>query len=127
MAKSETNSQPDPKNVSPSVELHLKCGYHVFDIGKINDRWKCIYCQLIIKEPMQLTECGHRCCTGCFKSRAAVVVNDDMICPEDDCKVPFHKDQVRRIYCQKNTLIMMDFLYFTYTGYAGSCIQKRNR
>ena len=59
-----------------------------------SDRWKCIFCHLIIKEPLQLTECGHRCCKGCYESRAVLAPNDMMMCPDDECQYSFHKTKV---------------------------------
>lgn len=74
---------------------HPSCGYTVYDMDSMNNKYKCIYCVWIMKEPTQLTECGHRCCRGCFEFRAAVAGDGEMRCPIDDCGESFRKDQVR--------------------------------
>lgn len=79
----------------PSQSDYLPCGYRVYDIENTDPRVKCIFCRLIIKEPIQLTECGHRGCKGCFESRAADAIHDKMICPVEDCKCVFDKIDVR--------------------------------
>jgi hypothetical protein len=95
-----TNKIPQQgSNSSFDAFEYLRCGYEIDDIQSTSDRFKCAYCQLIIKEPIQLIECGDRCCKGCFESRAAPLTIDDvMICPAAECETKFHKNQVRTIF-----------------------------
>ena len=80
---------------SGNIMEHAPCGYPVFDMDKINDRYKCVYCIWIMKEPTQLVQCGHRCCRGCFENRAAVAPDENMVCPVDDCQEKFRKNEVK--------------------------------
>jgi hypothetical protein len=82
----------------PSTSKSVRCGYLIYEIEKADDKWKCISCSLIIKEPIQLTECGHRCCKGCFESRAADAADDILTCQVDECNTKFHKSQVKLIF-----------------------------
>jgi len=72
----------------------LRCGYPVHNIGTYEKRWICLWCSNMIKEPIQLTECGHRMCRGCFESRAATMdAQETRPCPDPMCDKPFQKDQ----------------------------------
>ena len=91
MASSDKVKKQDSPEMTDGF---LRCGYMVHDLAKFSERWICSYCSLVIKEPYQLLECGHRVCKGCFESRAAEAVNGKMICPAEDCDCKFDKDQV---------------------------------
>ncbi len=94
MANNKRSKQVDAQNPTFSTE-HSPCGYSIYEIDKADIKWKCIFCFLIMKEPIQLTECGHRCCKGCFQARAALSPDDIMTCPIEDCDIQFHKNQVK--------------------------------
>jgi len=79
--------------LQPPRSEHLLCGYKTYLTEEADNKWKCIFCKLIIKEPIQLTECGHRACKGCFESRAAAAIDGNMICPVEDCKIEYIKTQ----------------------------------
>jgi hypothetical protein len=98
MANDKTLQQNNLSHTLSSTADHIRCGYPVYNDNQ-DIRWKCIYCSLIIKEPIQLTQCGHRSCKGCFESRAAVTPNDvKMQCPVSDCQEIFDKTDVRIIF-----------------------------
>jgi hypothetical protein len=98
MSTNNKSKQVDRTNSSHSIIEYLACGYLIHCIEKVDNKWKCIYCLLIIKEPIQLTECGHRCCRGCFESRAAEAVDNMMVCPASECGITFNKNQVKIIF-----------------------------
>ena len=92
---------PQQSNISTSsvpISELLRCGYNIFQLDKIANKWKCSYCQWIMKEPIQLTECGHRGCKECFESRAALATDGMMTCPVEECLCAFHKDQVGIVF-----------------------------
>lgn len=94
------------KQIDHTVSPHsrsqiLTFGYSILDTDNADPKWKCIFCSRIMKEPIQLTECGHRCCKGCFEARAAEVVDDKMECPVNDCHTMFQKNQVRILFTSK--------------------------
>lgn len=61
-------------------------GYIVYEMEKISDRFKCPYCHAIIKEAIQLSECGHRVCKACFVFKVKVnTTKNEMICPDPTC------------------------------------------
>ena len=81
-----------------SLSEHERCGYMIHNIASIINKWKCVYCFYLIKEPIQLTECGHRACRGCFESRAQLAAADEpMTCPNVDCATSFDRSQVQII------------------------------
>ena len=80
-----------------SKQTHVAYGYPVYNLDNINERWKCVYCSLLIKEPIQLTECDHRCCKGCYESRVVETGNELMVCPVQDCQMPFSQKDVSYI------------------------------
>jgi hypothetical protein len=82
---------------------HLPCGYIIHDMDNANIKWKCVYCLLIMKEPTQLTECGHRCCKGCFESRAAEAIKNTMFCPVPECNTAFSTSDVKNIFIFSNS------------------------
>ncbi|CAF3444999.1 unnamed protein product [Rotaria socialis] len=89
------NSQLSNERVSSfSISPYPKCGFDVDDIENKNSRFKCIFCSLLIQEPIQLVECGHRSCRGCFEARAAVAPDENVTCPYDDCNIKTNKSQI---------------------------------
>ncbi|UJR37875.1 hypothetical protein I4U23_030565 [Adineta vaga] len=81
----------DAQTKSSSEFLH--CGYQVNGMDKAQDKWKCIFCSWIIKEPIQLTECGHRGCRGCFESRMGQAPTGKISCPGEDCDYELDRSQ----------------------------------
>ncbi len=71
---------------SPLISEYPKCGYIIDGLEETNSRFKCIFCSLIMREPIQLTECGHRCCRECFEIRAAKTTDGNIACPSEDCE-----------------------------------------
>jgi hypothetical protein len=98
MTTNNKSQQSNSASPSSSASEYLSCGYLIHDIEKAEARWQCVYCQLVMKEPIQLTECGHRGCRGCFESRAAVAINGKMTCPVEECKCDFDKNDVRTVF-----------------------------
>ena len=43
-----------------------KGGHDVEPVNPLNDNIKCQICMLIIRDPVQLSECGHRFCKLCM-------------------------------------------------------------
>ncbi|CAF1931031.1 unnamed protein product [Rotaria magnacalcarata] len=90
-----SDSQLSNEHVSSSsISPYPKCGFDVDDIENKNSRFKCIFCSLLIQEPIQLIECGHRSCRGCFEARAAVAPDENVTCPYDDCNVKTNISQI---------------------------------
>jgi hypothetical protein len=76
-----------------STSEYPKCGYNVDGIADFLLRFKCIFCLLIIREPIQL-KCGHRSCRGCFEVRAAADPDGNVACPDEDCDEITNKTEV---------------------------------
>ena len=95
MATNKKSKQGDSALTSSSILAYLLYGYCPYELEKIDIKYKCPYCSSMMKEPIQLTECGHRTCKGCFESRATDAIKDMMVCPVPDCKTEFHKTQVK--------------------------------
>ncbi|CAF1454114.1 unnamed protein product [Rotaria sordida] len=92
----DTNNTP-PRSESDSslpTSSYPKYGYEVDTIEDINPRFKCIFCFLVIQNAIQLTECGHRSCRGCFEVRAAAVADENVECPVDGCHATTNKSQI---------------------------------
>ncbi|UJR08348.1 hypothetical protein I4U23_012619 [Adineta vaga] len=81
-------------NMSASVSQYQKYGFNVSDIGTFPPKYKCSFCTLIIQEPLQLTECGHRVCRKCYEVRAITEDNGRVKCPDQDCSDFADKDQI---------------------------------
>ena len=43
-------------------------GYDYEFTSKVPDYWECLVCQLTLKYPVQIEECGHRLCKICIES-----------------------------------------------------------
>ncbi|CAF3884095.1 unnamed protein product [Rotaria sp. Silwood2] len=95
------------------ISPYPKCGYEVDDIEKFNSRFKCIFCSFIINDPIQLTECGHRCCRGCFDVRVAAVTDENVTCPMGDCHETTNKNQIMpdRAFKRELDIISVACLY----------------
>jgi hypothetical protein len=94
MVESKRTQQEHPLESSFLESEYPECGYEIDGIEKIKSRFKCIFCLLVIQEPIQLIECGHRSCRVCFESRAAKVLDGNVTCPYDDCHQVTNKNQV---------------------------------
>ena len=83
------------QNSDVSRDGNFRCGYLINNLDKYESRWKCPFCDGIIKEPYQLTECGHRVCRGCFENRVATMNSEELrSCPKEDCDEKFGKTNV---------------------------------
>jgi hypothetical protein len=94
MIDSNNFLEDNVSDLLPSMSPYAKCGYDVDDIEKFDSRYKCIFCSLIIREPIQLTECGHRSCRGGFDIRAATTTDGNVTCPCEDCQLITNKNDV---------------------------------
>jgi hypothetical protein len=94
MSNSNNSQRSNESDLSPSISEYPKCGYNIDDIGEVIRKFICIFCFLIIREPIQLTECGHRSCRGCFEFRVATTSDGNIKCPCDDCGEITNKNQV---------------------------------
>lgn len=103
MATNKNSKQPESSIVSNPALSHVSCGYRILNSEEKDPKYKCIYCELIMKEPTQLTECGHRCCRGCIEVRIAVAPDQILICPVHDCHTEFMKEQVKIIFVLKSS------------------------
>ena len=50
------------------VDMAEKGGYEVETFEAVGRKYKCHICMLIIRDPVQLAECGHRFCKLCIYS-----------------------------------------------------------
>ena len=41
-------------------------GYHYEFVDEVPDKLRCSICLLPLKDPVQVTKCGHRFCKGCI-------------------------------------------------------------
>ena len=93
-----TNNKLQQKNephLSPQLsETNTKFGYKVDDMDNVPSRYKCIFCSLIIRDPIQLIECGDRCCHGCGQVQVDSDSEGGILCPVEDCHVRTEKDKV---------------------------------
>lgn len=48
------------------LDMAKKGGYDVFPIETLGRRYECQICLLILRDPVQLSECGHRFCKQCL-------------------------------------------------------------
>lgn len=44
------------------------------DKGKA-DEFNCMFCQLVLKHPLQYGSCGHRSCKSCYQSMKQYAIN----------------------------------------------------
>ena len=91
MTSSNPSQQLVRSDFSPSPFEH---GYDVDGLEEINPRFICIFCSRIIREPIQLIECGHRSCRECFEHQAATTTDGNVECPCEDCHEKTNKDNV---------------------------------
>ena len=97
---------------SPPISEFPKCGFDVENLDKINPRFKCIFCDLVIREPIQLSECGHRSCRECFELRAAKTIDENITCPVADCEYPINNKNQVEISLIQIICIVIFLVYF---------------
>ena len=87
MISSNTSQEANVAALSPTISdsEYPRCGYDIDDLNNTNPRFTCIFCFLIVRDPIQLTECGHRACRECFDIRAAKTADGNIACPSADC------------------------------------------
>jgi hypothetical protein len=98
MSNSNSSQQLHGSDLSPPIAEYRKYGYNIDSIEELKSRFLCIFCFLLIREPIQLTECGHRSCRGCFDVRAAATADGNITCPCEDCDVITNKNQVWNLF-----------------------------
>jgi len=113
-----SNNSSNGADLSPSISGYPICGYDIYGIEETNARFKCIFCFFIMREPIQLTECGHRSCRECFEIRAAKTTDGNVTCPIEDCNQITNKNQV-------GTIFSNHFYCFVSKDYVGQSIPKR--
>ena len=62
-----------------------QCGFDVSFVEEISVEYKCVFCHLVIRDPVQIMSCGHRFCASCFdeyKTRTEKQHNQ-LLCPVD--------------------------------------------
>ena len=50
------------------VDMASKHGYDVELMNALDRKYDCQICQLILRDPVQLEECGHRFCKPCMNA-----------------------------------------------------------
>lgn len=77
-------------------------GYRVFNQSKIHQKYLCIICRLILREPKQ-TFCGHRFCESCFLNE---IKNKPIFtCYGENCKEQLsHKNVFQDLSFKKELL-----------------------
>ena len=45
-----------------------KRGYDVEPVNAVDGKYECQICMLILRDPVQLSECGHRFCKSCMNN-----------------------------------------------------------
>lgn len=90
----DKNSQQHEAQLPSLVSEEAKLGYEIDDIEGINLKYKCLFCLLIIRDPVQLSQCGHRCCHVCSDIKAASNTEEGIECPFEDCHEFTNKNEV---------------------------------
>ena len=79
-----------------------QCGYRVANIDQFDRRLRCLFCSLLMNDPIQLTECGHRACRACFDFQADQSSDGSVTCPEMDCQAVTKREEVGSIFFRRN-------------------------
>lgn len=64
-------------------------GYDYEFTGEVPDDCRCLVCQLPMKDPVQIVQCGHRLCNICMES---LFSRPSPLCPAD--RQPLSRDKV---------------------------------
>ena len=70
-----------------------KHGYHVDFVTAPPDYLRCMICQLVLRDPVQIMTCGHHYCQHCFQrvKGYSIVANTPLRCPIDQNVVDLEK------------------------------------
>ena len=73
-------------------------GYDATFVDEVHEELKCAVCHLVLRDPIQLSECGHRFCRGCLRSleKYAERLHTPLLCPVD--REPF---DVAKVFSDK--------------------------
>jgi len=60
-------------------------GYDAIFAKEVPDELKCVVCHLVLRDPLQISSCGHRFCRPCFNrmKNNAYETTTDFVCPVD--------------------------------------------
>jgi len=60
-------------------------GFDVSFVEEIRDEYKCVFCCLVIRDPVQIMSCGHRFCARCFEAYKKHTEEqcNQLLCPVD--------------------------------------------
>ncbi|XP_033628157.1 TNF receptor-associated factor 5-like [Asterias rubens] len=76
-------------NSSEGSEKNIKMGdTEVVFVDQLHQKYECVFCNQVLRYPVQFEECGHRCCTSCLPSLLRVAPR----CPLDQS--PVSRDSV---------------------------------
>merc|ERR1712034_15131 len=69
------------------------CGYDNEFVDGLPDYLKCAICRLALRNPIQVSSCGHRFCKPCYEVMKNYSLRDhvDLLCPIDRNKVDVTK------------------------------------
>jgi hypothetical protein len=111
MINSNSTQQSNVAGSSPPIPEFPKCGYDVEGLDGINPRFKCIFCSQVIRDPVQLPECGHRSCRECFEIHATKSIDENIKCPVADCENPIsNKNKVEISFLRIICIILFSFI-----------------
>ena len=77
------------------METNPEPGYNVDRLEDYEERYKCFFCRLIMRNPVQLIGCGHRICQTCLDVHQPVGTDGFIICPFQDCNTKTQRSQVQ--------------------------------
>ena len=62
-----------------------KYGVEAFFTSEVAVYLQCVVCKLVLRDPLQISTCGHKMCTPCFKrlKTYAQRENKEFTCPVD--------------------------------------------
>ena len=68
-----------------SVQKIESEGYDATFVNEVDEELKCAVCHLVLRDPIQLSECGHRFCHGCLRGleKYAERLHTPLLCPVD--------------------------------------------
>ena len=61
-------------------------GFDAMFMEEIREEYKCVFCWLVIRDPVQIMSCGHRFCARCFdeyKKKNTEEQHNQLLCPVD--------------------------------------------
>ncbi|CAF0993561.1 unnamed protein product [Adineta steineri] len=87
-------------------------GFKTSNRDKFSSNYICPTCSLLLRNPIQLIECGHRQCQSCIDTQHQKII----ICPVCKVATSIHEIMIDRAFCRDMQPLSINCLFCEWNG-----------